>query len=232
MPPLPPPRAPSPPPSDRRPALRAGLNAEGATGRSAHCPPSSIGSGAQPIGSRVYSRDPPASRPLCNGTNQSEESGGRRRDVGRRERFWSRLGSPPLRLCLPTERGAGLGHPTPPCRQRTRPARPTLGQIICFTGMRAGLGAGVPVGSISALLNNGGTGAAPGLRRGVCCIPGMGEGGGNDNVDGAGLSLCCSRQLTSGLRGQRCHPHFRDGETKALADSFSKPTSVPPVSTC
>jgi hypothetical protein len=149
LPPLPPPRAPSPPPSDRRPAPRAGLNAEGATGRSAHCPPSSIGSEAWPIGSRVGPRDPPAPRPLCNGADQSEDSKGRGRDVGRRERCWSRLGSLRLRLCLPTERGAGLGHPTPPSRQRTRPARQIPGQIICSTGLRAGPGAGSPLWTAS-----------------------------------------------------------------------------------
>lgn len=84
------------------------------------------------------------------------------------------------------------------------------------------------VGSVSALLNNGGAGAAPGLGY----YPAMGDGGGGYDIDGAPLSLCCSRQLASVLRGQRCHPHFRDGETKALADSFSKPTSVPRLSTC
>lgn len=89
-----------------------------------------------------------------------------------------------------------------------------------------------PVGSVSALLNNGGAGAAPGFGRGLGYIPAMGEDGGSYDLDGAPFSFCCLRLLAAALRAQRCRPHFGDGETKALADSFSKPTTVSPVSTC
>lgn len=82
-----------------------------------------------------------------------------------------------------------------------------------------------PVGSVSALLNNEGTGTAPGFGRGLGYIPASGEDGGSSDRDGAPLSLCCLRQL--GLPSS-----FQRWETKALADSFSKPTTVPPVSTC
>lgn len=163
-----------------------------------------------------------------NQRNQGEEGGtsGGARGFGA---GWVRRGSG---FVYPQSGARALGTQ----RRRTDKGHGPRGRLWARLSVSLGCeldsGRGSPVGSISALLNNGSTETAPGLRRGVCCIPGMGEGSGSDNVDGAGLSLCCSRQLTSGLRGQRCHPHFGDGETKALADSFSKPTSVPPLSTC
>lgn len=88
------------------------------------------------------------------------------------------------------------------------------------------------VGSVSALLNNGGPGAAPGFGRGLGYISAMGEDGGSYDLDGAPLSLCCLRQLASALWGQRSLSPFQSWGAKALADSLSKPTTVPPVSTC
>lgn len=133
------------------------------------------------------------------------------------------------RLCLPKERGAGLGHRAPRSRQRTRPARQAPGQAVCSTGRRARPGAGIRLSGASRPLEQWGAAPHPGVD--WAGTPAVGEGDSNKDVEFS-IASAAQERLASALRGPRCHSHFRDGETEALVEGLMERRPTPSPGTC
>lgn len=133
------------------------------------------------------------------------------------------------RLCLPAERGAGLGHRAPRSRQRTRPARQAPGQVVCSIGRRAPPGAGIRLPGASRPLEQ--WGAAPHPGGDWAGTSAMGEGDSNKDVEFS-VASAAQESLASALRGLRCHPHFRGGETEALVEGLIELRPTPSPGTC
>lgn len=120
-------------------------------------------------------------------------------------------------------RGAGRGPRAPGAAEQTKDAPRAAGagpSRLLHWAASATLGGDWALGSIPPSRTMGRR-AAPGWGN-WAGTPATGEGDSNKDVEFS-VASAAQENLASALRGLRCHPHFRDGETEAPVEGLNEP---------